>query len=195
MNTDALGLVTDALRIRLEQAAGGLGKVFVGPLDDVNAAQHPLILFLYRIMPNPSLRNREHRVAQNNPSTPVAVFGNPLALDLYYLLTIGAPAQDDAAARLEPLRILGAAMRSLHLDPELDGPELGFEPVHVSFDPLSTEETSRIWALFPTANYRTSVGYIASPVWIDPDVAETRGALVRKDSLDAGVRAPPMAVE
>ena len=42
-------------------------------------------------------------------------------------------------------------------------------PVRVSLDPVSTEEMSRIWTLFPTANYRTSVAYVASPVWIDPD--------------------------
>ena len=37
------------------------------------------------------------------------------------------------------------------------------ETVHVSLEPLTTEETSRIWALFPTANYRTSVAYLATP--------------------------------
>ena len=31
-----------------------------------------------------------------------------------------------------------------------------------------SDEISRVWNLFPTANYRTSVAYVASPVWIDP---------------------------
>ena len=37
----------------------------------------------------------------------------------------------------------------------------------VTLEPLSTEEASRVWTLFPAVNYRTSVGYIATPVWID----------------------------
>ena len=46
--------------------------------------------------------------------------------------------------------------------------------MQVSLEPLSTEEMSRIWTLFPTANYRTSVAYIASPVWIDPPKPRSR---------------------
>jgi hypothetical protein len=42
--------------------------------------------------------------------------------------------------------------------------------------------------LFPTANYRTSIAYLASPVWIDPKLPETVGAPVVKDSLDVGAR-------
>ncbi len=185
MNADALLRVTKALRERLELVAG-VGKVFVGPLDDTDSAGASLILFLYRIMPNASLRNREHRVASDVPPPPVVVFGNSLALDLYYLLTVGTTPGDDEEALLE---VLGAAMQALQLDPELTGPGVGYETVHVSLDPLTPEEMSRIWALFPTANYRTSIGYLASPVWIDPKQPAIVGSPVVKDSLDVGARA------
>jgi hypothetical protein len=184
MNADALLKVTRALRQRLEQVAG-IGKVFVGPLDDQDAAGASLILFLYRVMPNPSLRNREHRVPADVPPPSVIVFGNSLPLDLHYLVTVGTTPGDDEESLLE---VLGGAMQSLQLDPDLTGPVVGHETVHLSLDPLTTEETSRIWALFPTANYRTSIAYIASPVWIDPKVPATLGAPVVKDSLDVGVR-------
>jgi len=184
MNADALLRVTKALRLRLEQVAG-IGKVFVGPLDDPDAAGASLILFLYRIMPNSSLRNREHRVASDVPPPPVVVFNNSLPLDLYYLVTVGTTPGSDEEALLETL---GGAMQALQLDPELTGPDVGFETVHVSFDPLSTEETSRIWALFPTANYRTSIAYLASPVWIDPQLPAAVGAPVVVDTLKSGSR-------
>ncbi|MFO1207167.1 MAG: DUF4255 domain-containing protein [Burkholderiales bacterium] len=176
--------MTKALRERLELVAG-VGKVFVGPLDDPDAAGASLILFLYRIMPNPSLRNREHRVPSDAPP-PVVVFGNSLPLDLCYLVTVGTTPGGDEEALLETL---GGAMQALQLEPELTGAGVGHETVHVSLDPLTTEEMSRIWALFPTANYRTSISYLASPVWIDPKIPAAVGAPVVKDSLDVGARA------
>lgn len=185
MSADAIFQVTKALRLRLEQVAGS-GKVFVGPLDDPDVGNASLILFLYRIMPNASLRNREHRVASNVAPAPVAIFRNALPLDLHYLLTVGkTPGANEEIL----LRTLGAAMQALQLDSELTGHEVGYETVHVSLDPLTTEETSRIWALFPTANYRTSIAYLATPVWIDPQQPELRAAPVLKDRLDVGARA------
>lgn len=189
MNADAIFRVTQALRARLQQAitaSGDPGTVFVGPLDDQDAVGASLILFLYRIVPNASLRNREHRVPSGNPPPPVVVFNNSLPLDLYYLVTVGTrPGMSE-----EPLlRVLGFAMQALQLDSELTGPAVNHEAVHVSIEPLTTEETSRIWALFPTANYRTSVAYVATPVWIDPAQPPVPAALVVEDSLDVGVRA------
>lgn len=70
MKADGILRVTEVLRERLEVALTGSGvpgTVFVGPLDDVAASGAALILFLYRIAPNPSLRNREHRVESAKP--------------------------------------------------------------------------------------------------------------------------------
>lgn len=184
MNADALLRVTKALRLRLEQVAGA-GKVFVGPLDDPDAAGASLILFLYRIMPNASLRNREHRVPSDVPPPPVVAFHNSQPLDLYYLITVGTTPGGSEEALLETL---GGAMQALQLDPELTGPSVGYETVHVSVEPLTTEEMSRIWALFPTANYRTTIAYIASPVWIDPKLPAFVGSPVIVDSLKVGLR-------
>jgi hypothetical protein len=182
MSADAIYQVTRALRLRLEQVAGA-GKVFVGPLDDPDVGNASLILFLYRIMPNASLRNREHRVPSNLAPSPVAIFRNALPLDLHYLLTVGkTPGSNEEFL----LKTLGAAMQALQLDAELTGIEVGYETVHMSLDPLSTEETSRVWALFPTANYRTSIAYLATPVWIDPKQPESAAPPVKKDRLDVG---------
>jgi hypothetical protein len=186
VSADAILQVTNALRSRLEAAlvkSTVPGTVFVGPLDDADASGAALILFLYRITPNASLRNREHRVPSNVAPLPALVFRNSLPLDLYFLVTVGTT-QGPSEETL--LKALGFAIQELQVDPELTGTALNHQTVHVSLEPLTTEEASRIWALFPTANYRTSIAYLATPVWIDPPSALTEAAPVIDDRLLAG---------
>jgi hypothetical protein len=184
----AIKSVTEALRDRLQLALDGAnvpGNVFVGPLDDADSSGAPLILFLYRIVPNASLRNRERRgPSPNGPH--VDVFRNSLPLDLYFLVTVGTIS---GASEEALLSALGLAMQTLQIDPELTGPALDYETVRVSLEPLTTDDASRIWALFTTANYRTSVAYLATPVWIDPPQPELVGVPVVDDSLFAGSKA------
>ncbi|HET9527945.1 MAG TPA: DUF4255 domain-containing protein [Pyrinomonadaceae bacterium] len=187
MSATAIIQVTRAFRDRLTVAltkSGIAGTVFVGPLDDADASGAALILFLYRVVPNPSLRNREHIVANPSPSLPT-VFRNSLPLDLYYLVTVGTVA---AESEDRFLQALGFAMREIQNNPDLTGPDVEFQTVHLSLEPLTTEESSRIWALFPSANYRTSIAYLATPVWIDPEQPPLDAGLVVQDQLRAGVK-------
>jgi hypothetical protein len=62
-------------------------------------------------------------------------------------------------------------MQALNDEPILVGLPVQNETVRVSLDSVSNEEMSRIWTLFPRADYCTSVVYLATPVWIDPDSA------------------------
>jgi len=183
MNGDAIFHVTEALRERLDRAlraSGVPGTVFVGPLNDPDANGAALILFLYRVVPNAALRNSEHRVPSPIPPPPVQVFRKSLPLDLYFLVTVGTtPGSSEETL----LRALGFAMQLFQAEPDLTGVELGHETVHVTLEPLTTEDASRIWALFPTANYRTSISYLATPVWIDPLLPEPLPALVLQDQL------------
>jgi len=183
MDTQAIQRVTEAIRHRLEHAIGPNNIVFVGPLHDTDAEDAQLVLFLYRVVPNADLRNTPHVVPAANPNDPPKIHENALPLDLYFLITVGAtPAPGE-----EPLlRALGYAIQALQLDPNLVGAPVGQETVHVTLEPLSTEEASRIWALFPTANYRTSVAYVASPVWIDPPQPDPEAVPVITDTLVAG---------
>ena len=186
MSGDAIKLVTDALRARLETALSRStipGTVFVGPLDDADASGAALVLFLYRLVPNASLRNREHTIVKSTP--PPIIFRNSLPLDLYYLVTVGTvPGSSEETL----LSALGFVMQELQVNPELTGPTINHQTVHVSLEPLTTEESSRIWALFPTANYRTSVAYLATPVWIDPELPTPPAEPVTHDQLFAGPR-------
>jgi hypothetical protein len=150
----------------------------------VDASGAALVLFLYRVVPNPPLRNREHAVANPSPLPPT-VFHNSLPLDLYYLVTVGTVPN---ASEEILLQALGFAMQEIQNDPELTGPAVNFQTVHLSLEPLTTEESSRIWALFPTANYRTSIAYLATPVWIDPPQPPLVAGPVVDQRLNAGVK-------
>lgn len=185
MSAEAIIDVSNELKKRLETALIAStvpGTVFVGPLDDADSSGAALILFLYRIMPNPSLRNREHSVVSSTPPPPVVVFRNSLPLDLYFLVTVGTMPNSSEETLL---RALGYAMQELQGDPDLS---IKNQTVHVTLEPLSTEEASRIWALFPTANYRTSIAYLATPVWIDPAKEPPLAAHVMEHQLSAGPR-------
>ena len=168
MSADAIFSVTQALTARLQSSVSDVlagGEVFVGPLDDPEAKGAALILFLYRIEPNATLRNQNHLVLSAAPPPDVITYTNSLPLVLHYLITVGTPSGSTGDPLLQ---LLGHAMRSLNEDTELTGIKVGNAVVQISLEPLSTEEMSRIWTLFPTANYRTSIGYVVSPVWIDP---------------------------
>ena len=197
MKADGILKVTLALKKRLEKALTAStvpGTVFVGPLDDPDVGNAALILFLYRIVPNASLRNTEHRVPSPIPPPPspippppVQVFRSPLPLDLYFLLTVGTRGGSEGEQQL--LQALGFAMQLLHAEAELTGTDVSHETVRVTLEPLATEELSRIWALFPTANYRTTVAYLATPVWLDPPEPEPLARPVVEDQLFAGHKA------
>ncbi len=189
MKADALLRVTVALRDRLTAAlttSGVPGAVFVGPLDDPDASGAPLVLFLYRVVPNIALRNHERRVPSTTMPGQAQVFLNALPLDLYYLLTVGTT---PGASEEILLQALGFAMQALQDDPIVTGAGVSHEIVRVTLEPLSTEEASRIWTLFPTANYRTSVAYLATPVWIDPSGSLPAATPVTEDRLLAGPKA------
>jgi len=164
MNANAVQLVTKALQDLLSPA---IGPVYVGPLDDPQAAGAKAVLFLYRVAVNPDLRNSDHVVPPAVPGGPPVVFTGSLPLDLFYLLT---PGDAQAGGELDALATLGQAMQVLNGSPNITGVPVQGETVRVTLDPISSEEMSRIWALFPVANYRTSVVYLVTPVWLDPAV-------------------------
>jgi hypothetical protein len=167
MSADAIQQATVALQARLQaalQANGITGDVYVGPLDDRDAVGKRIVLFLYRVAVNASLRNVEHRVPAAAGGTPI-VHDGALPLDLYYLVTAGS---QQTGGELPSLRVLGCAIQALNDAPNLVGVTVGGETVRSSIETMSSEEMSRVWSLFPTVNYRTSVAYIVSPVWIDP---------------------------
>jgi hypothetical protein len=186
MNFDAIQRVSRAFEDVLEAAFAAAeitGDVYVGPLDDPEAQDASAVLFLYRVVANADLRSAEHRLPPADPLQPATVHRGALPLDLYYLLTAGT---SQTGGELKSLRTLGCAMQRLNDEPQLVGVGVGGDTVRLTLEPVNSEEMSRIWSLFPTANFRTSVVYIASPVWIDPAIARPVGPPVVREPHRVG---------
>lgn len=175
MGPNAIHNVTQALEAVIVQAIGPKKIVHVGPLDDPPASDASLVLFLYRIAANADLRNTPHTSPVMAADDVPVVYDRALPLDLHYLLTVGAKAISDELGGLD---LLGAAMQALEETPYLVGAAVGGDVVRVTLDSVSNDDMSRIWALFPALNFRTSVAYLATPVWIDPKSPRTRGTPV-----------------
>ncbi|SAK99669.1 DUF4255 domain-containing protein [Caballeronia ptereochthonis] len=187
MSARAIYLVTNAIEARLKTALSAAGRpgdtTFVGPLDDPSASNAALVLFLYRVTTSDSLRNTEHRLAGVNLGDPEQVFLDALPLDLHYMITVGPR---DKAGESESLRLLGFALQALNDAQSLTGSQVEGEVVRVSVVSAGSDELSHVWALFPTVNYRTSVLYMASPVWIDPAAAAAASPGVAVQDVASG---------
>ena len=171
MSASAFNIVAKTLKERIEAAVKGLivpphrEIVHVGPLDDKDAKDAKLVLFLYRVSVNTDLRNAGHRVVSPNPTDPIVRFDNAIPFDLHFVLSASP---SSAADDLDGLLHLGTAIQAVNDTPDLVGGALLGNTVRLSFEAMTTEEMGRIWALFPAVNYRTSVVILATPVWIDP---------------------------
>jgi Pvc16 N-terminal domain len=179
MQADAIQRVSNAIHDVLASAltaANVSGGVFIGPLDDSNASGAALVMFLFRIAPTPDLRSSDHVTVSNDPVPVPVTYRNSLPVDLYYLVAAG---DQKVGGEAESLYWIGLALQTLQAQGELTGSVVDGETVRLTLDPISNEEMGRVWTLFPTENYRTSVIYIASPVWIDPAAALSAAPLVK----------------
>ncbi|QDF37519.1 DUF4255 domain-containing protein [Bradyrhizobium symbiodeficiens] len=163
MSSAGFRIVTEAIRDRIKAALQD--DVHVGPLDDLAAKDTRLVLFLYRVSVNADLRNAGHRRVGANPNAPIILYENALPFDLHFLVSASPSAE---GTDLQGMEDLGLAIQALNDQPDVVGGALAGDVVRLSFEAMTTEEMGRIWALFPAANYRTSVVVLATPVWIDP---------------------------
>jgi hypothetical protein len=131
-----------------------------------------LTLFLYDILETPELKNADRIIVSPTQSRPA-----PLSLNLYYLLTAHPPPglADPTQQTLETHRNLGRAMRVFCDSGILAGTVLqgalagtGAE-LRLTLNPMSVEDMTRIWSVFPNSNYRPSVTYLVTPASIDSD--------------------------
>lgn len=143
-------------------------------------------IFLYHSRPNAALRNDDLPTRRSDGSM-VTKPRTPLELD--YLFTFYGDSNN-----LEPERLFGVTARTLNAFPQVTRTEIGdvvsaatAVPPHYSFLattdlgdqvelvkltqlPLSLEDLSRLWALFPDIPYALSIAYQASVVVIEQDV-------------------------
>lgn len=148
-----------------------------------NPGTNLLTLFLYRVVENPELKNADRLLRPANGNGGFIEQSPPLTLDLYYLLT--------AYALADPLQAhaaLGRAMRVFYDNGILhgsllhtDNPGTGLTEdsvLRITLDPITMEELSRIWGVFPDTPYEISVAYLVTPVPIESARTEPRAPVV-----------------
>ncbi len=174
-NSLAIAAVTTTIRNLVARSITeelGSGIVTTRPPDkarDNGDNTNQVNIFLYQTFPNTAWRNMDlpSRVR------PGETGHFPLALNLYYLITVYAQDNEDIISH----RILGEVMRILHdyaiLNPAdirnaLPESDLHnqIERVKITPQTLNLEEISKLWATFQT-QYRISVAYEVSVILID----------------------------
>ena len=197
----AIATVTAGLRQTLSAAVGSAvpGAAVTTSLPDAPAQNQPdprVNLFLYQVTPNAARRNGD-LPARNASGT--LVQRTSVALDLHYLLTFYGD-----ETQLEPQRLLGAVVRTLHSQPVLSRPiiqstitsptfaflatsDLGSASEPVRFTPaaLALEELSKLWSVFLQTPYRLSIAYQGTVVCIEPDDSPSPALPVRARNLYA----------
>lgn len=178
-NALAIAAVTATLRTLLEQQINqaalvpGFTPVTTHPLDRArsNNEGNQVNLLLYHVETNAGWRNQDlpRQVKPGEVGTP------PLALNLYYLVTVYG--RDDDHPDALSHRLLGKAMAVLHDHPLLGADEIRLalpnndlheqpERIRITPQPFSLEEQSKLWGMFQT-QYRMSVAYQVTVVLIE----------------------------
>jgi Pvc16 N-terminal domain len=171
---DASETLIELLRAELDDllTEPQLQIALVSPPEAVQAGNVRLSVFLYSMTPVAEMRN-DPEISLSFTDTALP----PLPLDLYYLLTafppppaIGTPTE----RALDAHRLLGAAMRVLHDNGTLTGSALRGalprnEELRVTFQPITVEDLTRIWSVFPNTALQPSVSYLLTPVKLGSD--------------------------
>jgi hypothetical protein len=165
MTATAIAELTSAIRFRIE-AAVGEGTVHIGPpVKDELADNQSITLFLFHVEPNRELRNADYLIdpSGGGPDDLLAL-SDGLPLDLRYVISVFRRPPN----ALDPveLRLLGQLVQALAAEPTFTDPVLPGQTVRLTPEPYPMEEMSRVWGLFPTTPYQTSIVYTATPVII-----------------------------
>ncbi len=179
VETDVPGASVTTLRP--DAAGGGI------PATRVN-------LYLYQVTPNAAWRNAD---LPTRSSDGQLMQRAQVALDLHYLLNFYGD-----EGQLEPQRLMGSVVRTLHARPVLTrqlirstiaNPAFNFlaasnlaeaiELVKFTPLPLSLEELSKLWSVFFQTTYTLSIAYQGTVVLIESDTTPRATLPVRARNL------------
>ena len=179
--------------LRLLNDALTPGTVTLAP---PKGATSRLTLFLYKVLESPYLKNEDRRVTQR-PNGQLVEEPPPMFVDLYYLLTAHAlTVQPDEPVKAQ--RALSRAMRVLYDNAILAGSAIqstsdrgltSGDTLRITLNPISMEDMTRIWSVFPDTQYELSVTYLVTPVPIQ-SARELGSAPVIDQIHDTGLQIP-----
>jgi hypothetical protein len=192
MSVEAIGDVSDTLvnllKSNMDDFSPDEHDVIIASPAEVpqQPAKTEIALYLYSIIENPDLKNEERLRVDHK-----TLRRSPLSLDLYYMLTVYPVFSEDANEKhtnnLSAHRTLGRAMRVFYDNGILAGSVLrgtllnSAQELRVTLNPITVEDLTRIWSVFPESSYRTSVCYLVTPVRVDSaDLATTQRVVDRQ---------------
>jgi hypothetical protein len=195
----AIATVTAALSRALSAAVAtdvpGATVTTLRPDDSTNGTpQTGVNVYLYQVTPNAAWRNNDLPTRREDGRL---VRRPQAALDLLYLLSFHGD-----EVRLEPQRLLGSVVRTLHARPVLTRSMIrdtigdasnaflansdlaeGLESIKFTPSTLSLEELSKLWSVFFQVPYTLSVAYQASVVLIEPEATPQETLPVRERNV------------
>lgn len=199
-NALAIATVTATLRRTLQEAVQGeIAGARVAAVRPNSSGQNgvPALgvnIFLYQVSANPALRNADLPTRRHNGEV---VQRPQVALNLDYLFSFYGEDTE-----LEPQRLMGTTVRTLHARPLLtqamitsttsdasfsyvSGSDLADQSEQVKLSPLalSLEDLSKLWSVFFQVPYVLSAAYRASVVLIEQELQPVQPVPVRDYAL------------
>ena len=161
------------------------GQIALVSPAEANASGVRLTLFLYSISPVAEYRNECEVPGNTIGDEPVC-----LPLNLYYLLTAFSPPQDPTNRSLDSELLLGQAMQVFFDNGCLTGSLLrGDLPrddeLRLTLQPISIEDLTRVWSVFPDTSLQPSVSYLVTPVRLRRSTRTRGGAHVVSRRVDS----------
>jgi uncharacterized protein DUF4255 len=167
--------IRDVSQTLLDLLKNKLTDVNIDLRSPKDPASNLLTLFLYKVLENPYLKNSDDIIDQTNANGSLVQNAKPLIVDLYYLLT----AHSGVGGVLEAHRALSRAMRVFYDNGVIRGsllrtldPQRGLTSdslLRVTLNPITMEDMTRIWSVFPDTPYEISVTYLVTPVAIESE--------------------------
>lgn len=206
-NNLAIATVTRVLQGIVQQAVGsvvpGAGVLTRRPARIADGDQQgaSVNVFLFQATPNEVWRNEDLPTR----SADGTLRRRPrLGVDLHFMLSFHG---DDAA--LVPQRMLGAVLTELHREPRLTAPTIRaaiaaagrqgplagsdladqMESITLTLQRPTLEELSKIWSVLFQVPYSLSAFYVASAVFLEPDVQPRPAAPVGEGGVVLDVTA------
>lgn len=177
---DCSATLRQLLRDQINDISAEGRVVFGSPAEVEAGAEMRLGVFLYQVQESAAMRNQL--------PLPESVTGGRRVqpLELSYLVTAYAQQIEDAH------RLLGRVMRVMFEFGTLQGSilqgalaDIG-QPLRIVLHPFGLEEINRLWAVFPSRAYRSSLVYQVSPVLLLSSLQSGSGRVVMRE-LDYGV--------
>jgi len=176
--------IRDVSKTLLDLLRNNLPGVAIDLLSPKHPAANRLTLFLYKVLENPDFKNASSLALTTTADGKLIEKKKPLTVDLYYLLT----AHSGSSSLLEAHTALSRAMRVFYDNGVLEGsllrsdnPTKGLTAeatLRLTLNPISMEDLTRIWSVFPDTPYEISVTYLVTPVAIESTLDEKTPPIV-----------------